>query len=272
LAGALGEGCGMNVSIRKTGWITGWRPRDNMKDYTNMIYDNQEDAYNYIKYNDGSKMAYQFYLKTPWWKERRKNILELYHHECAGCHSTQNLQVHHQTYKRDIGFGRTISVLFNEADSELQVLCDRCHNGLHVLENASKERDGRKKYAEEMRWKLAAKFYPHETEDGDIRWYGEDVLRIGSVWTWVCDQCKRYYADSLDALWEKQCECGNRLNDIDWNYIEADTALRVPSTIGSSPFPRHYTCPHGKQTWVYSMEAFDAMIGNCVCETKNAKS
>jgi hypothetical protein len=139
----------------------------------------QKEEYARIKAEDGGKAAYQYYLRTKWWKERRANILERDHFMCRKCQSKDNLQVHHNTYFRGVYHQ---SVLFDEKDHELETLCSNCH----------------------------------ASEHGFIE--GEP--------------------DTKPSL----------------------TKLEIKTI-----FPRPYTCPHGIQTMVNSMDEFDNIIGNCKC-------
>lgn len=67
-------------------------------------------------------MPYADYLQTPRWRARRNLALRLAKHRCARCGVNRELQVHHTSYAR----------LAEEADEDLQVLCEGCHLGHHV--------------------------------------------------------------------------------------------------------------------------------------------
>lgn len=62
-------------------------------------------------------LDYQKYINSARWKTKRKKAIAHYGGKCAVCGSTQNLTVHHKTYKR---FGR-------EKLKDLEVLCRDCH-------------------------------------------------------------------------------------------------------------------------------------------------
>lgn len=64
---------------------------------------------------------YQLYLRSPEWRERRKRAIERADGACQLCASKERLNVHHRTYAR----------LGNEGDSDLTVLCRRCHARFH---------------------------------------------------------------------------------------------------------------------------------------------
>lgn len=70
-------------------------------------------------------MAYEEYLKTPEWQERRKKALAYAKHRCQVCNSKDNLNVHHRTYER----------LGEELPSDLTVLCYECHRLFHNNRN-----------------------------------------------------------------------------------------------------------------------------------------
>ena len=62
-------------------------------------------------------MTYQEYIASDKWRERRKRILERDNYHCMLCHSTERLEVHHNTYQR----------FSNEDDDDLVTLCRECH-------------------------------------------------------------------------------------------------------------------------------------------------
>lgn len=68
-------------------------------------------------------MRYADYLKTEHWIELRGAKLLEANNRCQKCKSRHKLQVHHLTYERK---GR-------ERLSDLQVLCERCHEKEHAL-------------------------------------------------------------------------------------------------------------------------------------------
>ena len=73
-----------------------------------------------------NKMTYVQYLQTPHWRDVRKRFWnsKLHKGKCYACGATQNLQVHHKTYKR-IG---------NERMNDLLLLCGDCHKETHDIE------------------------------------------------------------------------------------------------------------------------------------------
>lgn len=62
-------------------------------------------------------MNYSAYLRSDAWQERRKAALKRAGNRCTLCAATDNLQVHHNSYKN----------LGNELPEDLTVLCDSCH-------------------------------------------------------------------------------------------------------------------------------------------------
>lgn len=69
---------------------------------------------------------YNKYIRSKWWARRRKVALERHENKCQICLATTKLTVHHKTYERN---GK--SVLYGEKDTELTVLCGRCHGKWH---------------------------------------------------------------------------------------------------------------------------------------------
>lgn len=69
-----------------------------------------------------STMPYNEYLKTPWWKSKRRKIIRRAKGCCEQCRIKTNwFQVHHLTYKRR---GK-------EWNKDLIALCAKCHQKEH---------------------------------------------------------------------------------------------------------------------------------------------
>jgi 5-methylcytosine-specific restriction endonuclease McrA len=62
------------------------------------------------------------YLKSPEWREKRKQFLEIVNYECEICGSKNKLQVHHLNYN-NIG---------EEEKEDVQVLCKDCHKDKEI--------------------------------------------------------------------------------------------------------------------------------------------
>lgn len=67
-------------------------------------------------------LAYEDYLQTPHWKEKRRQALLLANYHCSRCNSIDNLEVHHLHYDTR---GE------ENAAIDLQVLCYACHDEIH---------------------------------------------------------------------------------------------------------------------------------------------
>lgn len=72
-------------------------------------------------------MKYKDYLKSDDWKQKR-TIKRKRRNQCAICNSKDNLDIHHLNY-RD---------LFDVEQSDLRVLCRRCHFLAHDLYKTGK--------------------------------------------------------------------------------------------------------------------------------------
>jgi hypothetical protein len=70
-------------------------------------------------------MPREQYLRTSWWLHRREVALKKAGRKCAQCGASTRLQVHHLSYDR----------LGAERDSDLEVLCDPCHEKHHFDES-----------------------------------------------------------------------------------------------------------------------------------------
>jgi hypothetical protein len=70
-------------------------------------------------------LEYRLQLKDPRWQRRRLERLQLAHFACEECASTKKtLHVHHKKY-------RTGAPPWDYVDSELEVLCEDCHEARH---------------------------------------------------------------------------------------------------------------------------------------------
>ena len=77
------------------------------------------------------------YLSSNHWKNMRKVIYDKYKGKCTKCHksfSPNKMHVHHLTYKR-IG---------NEKESDLILLCEKCHSLVHQLKRESRKKNQQK--------------------------------------------------------------------------------------------------------------------------------
>lgn len=68
-------------------------------------------------------LPYEVFLKTGYWYQIRKFVLERDGHRCANCQVTQKLHVHHKTYEHR-------GDEFNHLE-DLITLCERCHEIEH---------------------------------------------------------------------------------------------------------------------------------------------
>ena len=69
-------------------------------------------------------MPYKEYLLTRWWITIKRAALKRAEYSCAKCNASNTvLHVHHLTYDR----------LGTEKDTDLQVLCKKCHNKEHGI-------------------------------------------------------------------------------------------------------------------------------------------
>jgi len=72
------------------------------------------------------KRNYYAELKSPEWKKRRAEILEIDNHKCIYCGSKTKLVIHHTKYIE----GRKA---WEYPDQYLITLCDLCHKSIHYI-------------------------------------------------------------------------------------------------------------------------------------------
>ena len=74
---------------------------------------------------------YRSYLKSSEWAKIKIYLFESRGKKCERCGSKKRIQVHHKTYER----------IFNEDPSDLELLCELCHEKEHGITR----KNGRKK-------------------------------------------------------------------------------------------------------------------------------
>jgi 5-methylcytosine-specific restriction endonuclease McrA len=68
-------------------------------------------------------VVYEDYIRSSRWREKARDCKSRAGWRCARCGSTENLQAHHKTYAR----------LGRERPTDLECLCDGCHETEHQL-------------------------------------------------------------------------------------------------------------------------------------------
>jgi len=88
-------------------------------------YENQlKDKLKWLKYGD--------YLRTPYWKSIRVEMLRIYYHRCAHCPAETQLEVHHMSY-------RWVGEDHKHLDN-LVVMCRLHHQRFHDIDNEIKNK------------------------------------------------------------------------------------------------------------------------------------
>lgn len=76
------------------------------------------------EWNQLLTMPYKEYLQTDHWKQTRKSAMKRAGYKCQLCNSDLMIQVHHRTYANR----------GHERNSDLVVLCRRCHANFHRVD------------------------------------------------------------------------------------------------------------------------------------------
>jgi hypothetical protein len=71
--------------------------------------------------------AYQWYLGSEFWAEKRRCAMARAKYVCQRCHKNKATEVHHMTYLR----------VFNELATDLLPVCSACHRDIHHLKPAN---------------------------------------------------------------------------------------------------------------------------------------
>ena len=75
-------------------------------------------------------LAYEEYIQSPIWLEKRRRVLERCGWMCEGCGSRKATQVHHVRYPRSEVPG-SAGWCAREKLYDLVGLCERCHTEIH---------------------------------------------------------------------------------------------------------------------------------------------
>lgn len=84
-----------------------------------------------------SNVQYEEYIQSPEWRERAEKIRAEYDNKCYICGSSNNLHIHHISYKR----------LGSEIDRDVVCLCRDCHMKVHEIKDAVRDIYGEGLYA-----------------------------------------------------------------------------------------------------------------------------
>jgi len=69
------------------------------------------------------QIAYRRYLRSKKWARKRVKVMKRFNYTCAKCGAKNaRFNVHHLTYKH----------IYNERIYELILLCESCHNAIHI--------------------------------------------------------------------------------------------------------------------------------------------
>ena len=74
--------------------------------------------------------AYEEYLQSPTWYEKRRKVMRRCHSICEGCGDRKATQVHHKCYPYNLVPG---TEEWNKSEKlfDLVAVCDQCHSDLH---------------------------------------------------------------------------------------------------------------------------------------------
>jgi 5-methylcytosine-specific restriction endonuclease McrA len=75
-------------------------------------------------------LAYDEYLRSPTWREKRRGVLLRCDGMCEGCGDQRATQVHHKSYPQDVMPGSDEWIRLEKL-FDLVALCDECHSDLH---------------------------------------------------------------------------------------------------------------------------------------------
>lgn len=82
----------------------------------------ERQAENKLANTPERKADYHEYLRSEQWQAVRLKAFEHYGRKCLTCGKTENLHVHHNSYKN----------FKNESLKDVRVLCEKCHDEVHA--------------------------------------------------------------------------------------------------------------------------------------------
>lgn len=125
-----------------------------------------------------SNVNYSEYIQSPEWRERAEKVRAEYDNRCYICGSSDNLHVHHISYKR----------LGNESERDVVCLCRDCHMKVHEIKDAVRDIYGEGQYALD-KWK-----------DEMIRQYQEFFDFFHATYTQMQNALKATATESIPTI------------------------------------------------------------------------
>lgn len=124
------------------------------------------------------KLAYQIYLESDSWKEKRDTILKRRGRKCFACRTTEGMiTLHHVTYAR-VG---------NELPKDLVILCWECHKkvhdlgggwkGIRRLKHPAKWAEEKRKRKEKKKQRQQKKSFVNRMLSGPVKIYSPEEIQ-----------------------------------------------------------------------------------------------
>jgi 5-methylcytosine-specific restriction endonuclease McrA len=83
----------------------------------------------------GRKKAYEIYIASSNWKQKREKRLKIDKYECVACGVKENLHVHH---KYPSGY---FNIPNEDVNDDLKTFCENCHMAIHNSINEKRYQD-----------------------------------------------------------------------------------------------------------------------------------
>jgi 5-methylcytosine-specific restriction endonuclease McrA len=83
----------------------------------------------------GRKKAYEIYIASSNWKQKREERLKIDKYECVACGVKENLHVHH---KYPSGY---FNIQNEDVNDDLKTFCENCHMAIHNSINERRYQD-----------------------------------------------------------------------------------------------------------------------------------
>ena len=129
------------------------------------------------------KSKYEIYLESEQFADLRKKVLRRDNNKCRACGSTENLQVHHLSYKN----------IYHEELDDLVCLCRNCHAAFHAVNELQKFYDELHEYKWQREMEERREQREKEIEDNRKK-HEEERERIESIENEIVEEIKDEYS------------------------------------------------------------------------------
>lgn len=144
-----------------------------------------------------NQLMHQQYLKTSAWRELRVKVLERDNYICCRCKTNPATEVHHKTYER----------WMEELLTDLESLCEICHEAHHAAERALGRRNPKDKGKQGINKKAIWNFLTADQKETLIKLF--NLKGEFDLYSVICVKSKK-----------KICDAGAKMLGFDFCYFQ----------------------------------------------------